>query len=248
MANPSGTHQEPTQPSHAASSSFNGNSINGQLVPVPVPENSAAVPTLKHNPGLSTEWTAEEQSILEEGLTKYASDSSIIRYAKIAIQLQNKTVRDVAFRCRWMSKKENSKKRKDEHNLARKSKDKKEKVTDPFAKSSQISARPGFPRYSQQMITTDNDDGVSYHAIGGDTGQLLEQNALAFEQISKNFSSHQIHDNISLLCQARDNILNLLNNLSEVPEIMKCMPPLPVRMNEELANSILPHTTVQMQS
>ena len=34
---------------------------------------------------------------------RYSSDSNIIRYAKIAMQLQNKTVRDVALRCRWMS-------------------------------------------------------------------------------------------------------------------------------------------------
>ncbi|CAN0858010.1 hypothetical protein LINGRAHAP2_LOCUS7037 [Linum grandiflorum] len=55
---------------------------------------------------------------------RYASESNIIRYAKIAMQLQSKTVRDVALRCRWMTKKEFSKRRK-EDNLSRKSKDKK---------------------------------------------------------------------------------------------------------------------------
>lgn len=34
---------------------------------------------------------------------RHASESSIIRYAKIAMSLPNKTVRDVALRCRWMT-------------------------------------------------------------------------------------------------------------------------------------------------
>lgn len=34
---------------------------------------------------------------------RFAYDSNIVRYAKIAVQLNNKTVRDVALRCRWMA-------------------------------------------------------------------------------------------------------------------------------------------------
>ena len=51
---------------------------------------------------------------------------SVIRYAKIAMQLQNKTVRDVTLRRRWMSRKENSKRKKEGHNLSRKTKNRKE--------------------------------------------------------------------------------------------------------------------------
>ncbi|MBA0752829.1 hypothetical protein Gogos_005560 [Gossypium gossypioides] len=50
-----------------------------------------------------------------------------------------------------------------------------------------------------------------FSAIGGVTGDLLEQTAQMFNQISANFSSFQIHDNINLLCKARDNILTILN-------------------------------------
>ncbi|KAL9248685.1 hypothetical protein AKJ16_DCAP03153 [Drosera capensis] len=50
----------------------------------------------------------------------------------------------------------------------------------------------------------------------------------------------QIRENISLLCRARDNIMKIMNSLSETPEVMSQMPPLPVKLNEELANSILP--------
>jgi hypothetical protein len=34
--------------------------------------------------------------------------------------------------------------------------------------------------------------------------------------------------------------------MSDAPEIMKQMPPLPVKINEELVNSILPRPTVPM--
>lgn len=34
---------------------------------------------------------------------RYASETNIVRYAKIAVLLHNKTVRDVALRCRWMN-------------------------------------------------------------------------------------------------------------------------------------------------
>ncbi|RRT46355.1 hypothetical protein BHE74_00033761 [Ensete ventricosum] len=56
---------------------------------------------------------------------RHASESSLIRYAKIAMLLPNKTVRDVALRCRWMTKKESGKRRKEDHNLSKKCKDKK---------------------------------------------------------------------------------------------------------------------------
>uniref|UniRef100_A0A2P2J3C1 Myb-like domain-containing protein n=1 Tax=Rhizophora mucronata TaxID=61149 RepID=A0A2P2J3C1_RHIMU len=86
MANPSGTHHQDT---NNGPNPGNGTESSGKA--------------LKHNPGISTDWSPEEQAILDEGLAKYTMESSIIRYAKIAMQLQNKTVRDVALRCRWMT-------------------------------------------------------------------------------------------------------------------------------------------------
>ncbi|KAG5586101.1 hypothetical protein H5410_046535, partial [Solanum commersonii] len=86
----------------------NGATTNG----LSVPENSVVGPTqaaLRHNPGLSVDWTPDEQSLLEELLAKYATESNISRYAKIAMQLKDKTVRDVALRCRWMSVKDGQK-------------------------------------------------------------------------------------------------------------------------------------------
>ncbi|KAK9997331.1 hypothetical protein SO802_022017 [Lithocarpus litseifolius] len=230
MANPTGNHQE------ASSSSFNGhvaaaagaggggNQSNGNSTGAAAPESSASA--MKHNPGISLDWTSEEQAILDDGLAKFPSESNIIRYAKIAMLLQNKTVRDVALRCRWMT----------------------ERVNDPSAKPSHFAARPNVPPYAPPMIPVDNDDGISFKAIGGPTGELLEQNAQALNQISANLQALQIPENINLLCQTRDNIHKIMNDLNDTPEVMKQMPPLPVKLNEELANSILPPPNLSMQS
>ncbi|KAF8044712.1 hypothetical protein N665_7193s0001, partial [Sinapis alba] len=64
-------------------------------------------------------WSSQEQAILEDGLVRYSSEPSISRYAKIALKLQNnKNIRDVAMRCRWMHTKENKKRRKENHNVS----------------------------------------------------------------------------------------------------------------------------------
>ncbi|KAF2289024.1 hypothetical protein P3X46_018027 [Hevea brasiliensis] len=211
-------------------------------------DNSQTEAALRHCPGISTEWTAEEQSLLEDLLNKYTSESMVQRYAKIALQLKDKTVRDVALRCRWMTKKENGKRRKEDHS-ARKNKDRKEKAADSSAKSSShLTPRPNGPSYAPPMIPMDNDDGISYKDIGGASGELLEQNAQILSQISANFASFQIHDNLNLLSKTRDNILSILNDLNDMPEIMKQMPSLPVKVNEELANSILPPSSHHIKS
>lgn len=36
-------------------------------------------------------------------ICRYADEPSIMRYIKIAAMLRDKTVRDVALRCRWMT-------------------------------------------------------------------------------------------------------------------------------------------------
>ncbi|CAA3026620.1 Myb-like DNA-binding domain [Olea europaea subsp. europaea] len=221
MAHMSGTHKDGSQQSHG-STSYNGNSVHGM---------ESAIPTFQHQQTISMDWTPEEQAILEEGLAKYASESSIIRYAKIAVQLKNKTVRDVALRYRWMTKKETSKRRKEDLNATRKSKDKKEKFVDPLAKPSHLGARPSL-LHASGMINNNN-------GINAVTRELLQQNSWAFEQISANLNTHQLHENLHLLSKARENLFRILNNLDNMTPTMKKMPPLP-RLNEELANSILP--------
>ncbi|KAG8085112.1 hypothetical protein GUJ93_ZPchr0010g7211 [Zizania palustris] len=205
------------------------------------PQHGAAASTaaaLRHDPGLAVRWTPEEQATLEGGLASYAADETVVRYAKIAMTLPDKTVRDVALRCRWMAKKESSKKRKEE--LSKKNKEKKEKASDSSTKGpAHLVARPNVTPYSLPILPMDDDD-VSYKTIGGSTGQLLEHNAQVLNQIYTNISNMQVQENILLLCQTRDNILAVLKEMCDVPEIMKQMPPLPVKLNEDLANSMLP--------
>lgn len=207
--------------------------------------NNSTSPTSFQQNQVSMDWTPEEQSILEEGLVKYASEMSISRYAKIAISLKNKTVRDVALRCKWTTKKENSKRRKDDANLLKKNKDRKEKMTDPAAvvSSPMVMQQPGYAPYAQGVVSNKSEGFTSYHATVSVTTQLIHQNARIFEQISANLMTHQIHENTRLLCQVRDNIFKILQKLNESSCTLKQMPPLPVKLNEELANSILPPST-----
>jgi len=163
------------------------------------------------------------------------------------MKLPEKTVRDVALRCRWMNKKESGKRRKEDHNSSKKSKDKKEKVSDSSSKTPvHMAGRPNVPPYPLPVLPMDDDE-ISAKAIGGPTGEIFETNAQVLSQISTNLSNMQIQDNISLLCQTRDNILRVLKEINDAPEIMKQMPPLPVKINEDLVNSILPRPTVPMQ-
>ncbi|WVZ97267.1 hypothetical protein U9M48_042816 [Paspalum notatum var. saurae] len=78
-------------------------------VPAPQPQHqqgvaASTVAALRHDPGLTARWSPEEQILLEKGLAQYAVDTTVVRYAKIAMSFPDKTVRDVALRCRWMAK------------------------------------------------------------------------------------------------------------------------------------------------
>uniref|UniRef100_A0A7I4AMU1 Myb-like domain-containing protein n=1 Tax=Physcomitrium patens TaxID=3218 RepID=A0A7I4AMU1_PHYPA len=191
--------------------------------------------------GLALEWSAEEQSILEEALINHSSQmNNLVKYIKIAALLNEKTVRDVALRVRWMTKKENGKRRKDEVQTAtKKTKDKKDKAeaTSKAMPASNVLSRSPMPMYSPPI---DNDDGISNHAIGGETGVLLEQNAQVIAQIRSNLASMKMQENTDLLVRFRDNIFAILNGMTNMPGIMSQMPPLPVKLNTELADSILP--------
>ncbi|XP_015581506.1 uncharacterized protein LOC8264032 [Ricinus communis] len=106
-------------------------------------------------------------------------------------------------------------------------------------------ARPNVHPYATSVISMENDDGM--FGIGGVTGELLDQNAKALNHISANLSTMQLQENIGLLCQTRDNILKIMNEMKDMPELMKRLPPLPVKLNEELANAILPRPNLPMK-
>ncbi|KAJ8755480.1 hypothetical protein K2173_019278 [Erythroxylum novogranatense] len=194
---------------------------------------------LKHNPGISTDWSLKEQAILNAGLAQRSPAESLVTvYANISMKLPNKTVRDVALRCRWLTKKENSKRRKD-GNLAGKGKEKMGRVSTHSTRTSQLMARPNVPRCTTLRMSADTDDDVPHKALSTVTRRLLDQNKETIKQISENFSTMQFEENTVLLAQMRDNILKIMDEIY-LPEVMKQMPPLPVKLDEELTKKLLP--------
>ncbi|XP_021683224.1 uncharacterized protein LOC110666880 isoform X3 [Hevea brasiliensis] len=208
----------------------NSSMINNSpgILHVPAVNSSASsllldsAPGLKHDTGLAVEWSVDEQYKLEEGLNKFADEPSIMRYIKIAATLPDKTVRDVALRCRWMT----------------------DKLVESSPKMNISSAVPqSIPVYPLMMHHVDHGEPLSFDGISGTSRHLLEQNAQAFSKIIANLSTFKLQDNIDLFCRTRNNITAILNDMREMPGIMSQMPPLPVSINEDLANSILPTTT-----
>ncbi|KAJ9563566.1 hypothetical protein OSB04_008726 [Centaurea solstitialis] len=198
-----------------------------------------SVQGLKHDAGLAVEWSVEEQHKLEEGLSKYADEPSIMRYIKIAATLRDKTVRDVALRCRWMARK---RRKQDEPNTGRKLKDKKDNLAESSSKPS-ISSLPAFDvaPFSVSMNSRVQIDGITFEALSGSIRQLLEQNNQVLGQISANISSMKLQDNIDLFSHMKNNLTAILNDMRYMPG-----PPLPISLNENLAHSILPTTSQTM--
>ncbi|KAK3013644.1 hypothetical protein RJ639_009511 [Escallonia herrerae] len=189
------------------------------------------VPGLKHDAGLAVEWSIEEQ---------YADEPSIMKYIKIAAMLHDKTVRDVALRCRWMTRK---RRKQEDNSLGKKVKDRKDKLGESSSKMIISSAPPSNVAYPLMMHHLDQRYHVPYEALSGNTRHLLEQNNQVLGQISANLSMLKLQDNIDLLCRMRNNITSILDDMRDMPGMMSRMPPLPLCINEELVNSILPGTS-----
>ncbi|XP_039114173.1 uncharacterized protein LOC120249659 isoform X2 [Dioscorea cayenensis subsp. rotundata] len=119
----------PSSMYHSRLVSFQSGATNSVTGTVPAGLNNSGA--INSTGGLVVEWTPEEQALLKQGLIKYANEPNIMKYIKIAAILGDKTVRDVALRCRWMLKRDIFKRRKSEENyLGKKIKDRKEKTID----------------------------------------------------------------------------------------------------------------------
>ncbi|GER55327.1 hypothetical protein STAS_32972 [Striga asiatica] len=148
---------------------------------------SSLIPGLKHDTGLAVEWSIDEQYKLEQGLVKYANEPNIMRYIKIAASLQDKSVRDVALRCRWMNRK---RRKPEDESSGKKVKDRKDKLTESTTKNTISSASSmHVPGYSLTKNHQHPSDYMLSGVLGGTTRHLLEENNRAFGQISANLSS-----------------------------------------------------------
>ncbi|XP_039006887.1 uncharacterized protein LOC120134531 [Hibiscus syriacus] len=200
-----------------------------------------SVAGLKHDTGLAAEWSADEQYILEDGLEKYKEEPNILKYIKIAATLRDKTVRDVALRCRWMQRK---RRKPEEHNLGKKANNRKDKLVESSSKMNMPSSLPQtMAAYPLMMHHLDQNERMPSEGICGTTMHLLKQNAQTLSQIASNLSAYKLQDNIDLFCHARNNITAMLNNMRGRPGLMSHRPPLPISINEDLANIILPGAT-----
>uniref|UniRef100_A0A2C9V0V8 Uncharacterized protein n=1 Tax=Manihot esculenta TaxID=3983 RepID=A0A2C9V0V8_MANES len=142
MANPSDTHRQDSNPNPTKTAS--------------------PIPGLRHDPGISTEWSKEEQTILEDGL---------VNLCVIVNELMK---------------------------------------GDDSASSA---------HHVKKLM-------LSYTC-----NHLMDECDVV----------NELQKDISLLCRTRDNILKIMNELNDMPDVMKQMPPLPFKLNEKLANTMLPY-------
>ena len=78
------------------------------------------------------------------------------------------------------------------------------------------------------------------HILNSRAGELLNDNVSLIGTIQQNMNNMKVGDNVELLTQLRDNILTINEDMNNTPGVMSQMPQLPVQMDVNLANSILP--------
>ncbi|XP_048613930.1 uncharacterized protein LOC106357936 isoform X1 [Brassica napus] len=192
---------------------------------------------VKPEAALVMDWFPEEQYVLEKGLAKLKDEPKVSKYVKIAAALPDKTVRDVALRCRWMTRKRRKRAEtsagKNISNI---------KVVDT---SPELNMLANVPQQNAVYVMNNmrHSTHIPFEGPSDEVMDLLQQNAQAFSQISYNLSAYKLQDNISLFCLARNNISAILTDMKEMPGIMSRMLPLPVSVNDDLASRLFASTT-----
>ncbi|KAJ0241407.1 Uncharacterized protein HA466_0218090 [Hirschfeldia incana] len=192
---------------------------------------------------LASEWSTEEQLKLEAGLEKYKDKPSIMKYIKVAATLRDKTVRDVALRCRWMKRK---RRKAEEFNCGKRITSSKDKQTGLSCSSMHTVLPDSMASYPFLMPFTNSSKHITCEDLSSHAISLLEHNVRAFSQIRVNLSSYKVHDNIDLFCQTRDNLITIQNDMNNMPGLMSQMPPLRVAINDDLSATLLSNSTLRM--
>lgn len=202
---------------------------------------------LKYGGPLAADWSRLELDVLKDGLQKYGNEQGIMKYIKIAASLPSKTVRDVAMKCQWLGKRENSRRRKSEdHHTGRKMKERKAKMAEPslWGTNHPVQTDTRVPSFVSHNAIQNNQILTGATEIDRAMQQLLVQNDRLLDQIEANMLACQPQNNIELFHRTRRNINGLLQTMNQMPGIMSKMPPLPVSVNENLASFVLPGLTV----
>ncbi|PKA65176.1 hypothetical protein AXF42_Ash013297 [Apostasia shenzhenica] len=216
-------------------SSIVGNSIPGTPFNIGHRE---IVHGLKHDSGLAAEWTCEEQNLLNEGLIRFAGETRIIKYVKIAALFPNKTVRDVALRMRWLEKHGLAKRHKlEEHYAGRRIVKRNEKLPHSYSSRNVHILHSNSMPYSPMThpVRGNNSFSCEGSPLDGTAQQLMDDTTKFLSQIATNIESLQ-NLNVSSNVQ-------LFSSMRYMPGIMSQMPPLPISVNDELLREILPNAS-----
>lgn len=168
------------------------------------------------------------------------------RYLRIAANLTQKGARDVALRLKWMAACQAARKRQLSENDSSKQKQQQQFRRERGQSIFNIQPKPSMPRngvYGSQLNSSLDDHGsTSVGVVSGPIAHLLEQNYAVLNQFKQNMAQYKVNENTDLLVRFRDNILAILSQMNSMQGVMQQMPPLPVRMNIELATNFLPKT------
>lgn len=184
---------------------------------------------------VSLDWTDEEQKSLESLMTKYTPErmDPVQRYVRIAAALPRKTVRDVALRVRWTMQQRMKRRAVDSAAVK--------------AGHSSIMASGGNPMMPMNpslgivtppLMPLQGQEGNQ--TVDGPIAYLLDANLSILNQFRTNMASFKVHENTQLLVQYRDNILQILHAMDSMGGVMAQLPPLPVKLNVDMANEFLP--------
>lgn len=176
-------------------------------------------------------WSPDEQQTLEAQKRSFEARpelTSLQRYTLAAAELPAKSIRDVALRVKWMSRKETGKRKKAPGGEEAPSKPGKRPVLAEKAARGGAGGRGGA-----------GNAGAGKGDLGT-TEKYLHHNLKLIEEIKRNMAACKVAENTEVLGRIRDHIMAILASMGSMPGIMRQMPPLPIQLDLELANRILP--------
>jgi len=203
--------------------------------------------------GISLDWTDEEQRTLESLMLRYPAErmDPLQRYVRIALALPRKNVREIALRVRWTNIQAQLKRRTGLDPRGAPGvpplplpgpKPLIQMGTPPVGAAHGGVGTTNIPPYMAPPANTAAPPMTSEgpNTIEGPISYLLDANLAILNHFRSNMTAFKVHENTQLLVQFRDNILQILQAMEAMGGVMGEMPPLPIRLNIDLANSFLP--------
>lgn len=179
---------------------------------------------------------------------------SLQRYVRMAAVLPRKSVRDVALRVRWTMLQQQLKRRTAMDNCHGRKQGggagagggTTTLMPPPLPPSkghmgggmaNHLNIGGGLP-YNPSAAGGHSDGPPT--VVEGPISHLLDANLAILNHFRSNMAAFKVHENTQLLVQFRENILQIIHAMETLGGVMSQMPPLPVKLNTELANSFLP--------